>query len=153
MKRHWDWNISIPESAADRIFSTSERDTATRSRYTIGKVSLAKGNNRQAVKQKRKQKIQIKSLHTSEKDKRFESFQSRERKIRPKLFCKVHLFILLVKEQSRMICSNPNKVSKGECIKKIRLLSPPWTFQVVLLPKYKFSTCPPASTRQQRFCS
>lgn len=61
--------------------------------------------------------------------------------------------LCLVIEQSRMIYSNPNTVSKGECIKKINLLPPLWTYQVFLFPKYKFSIQPSSSKCQQYFCS
>lgn len=36
----------------------------------------------------------------------------------------------LVTEQSRMICSNPNKVSQGECIKQISCCFTSCTYQV-----------------------
>lgn len=76
MKRHPDWNISIPEFAAGRIYSISEKDalSVSRSQYTPSKVFLANGTSRCVIMLN-----QLELLHTSDKDRRFGRFQKEGR--------------------------------------------------------------------------
>lgn len=116
MKRHPDWNISIPEAAEGRIYSTSETDTlcVTRSRYTPSKLSLARGNNRRAIMQ-----IQLEITPCfREGQENWELPKPRERQdpnSSPKCLC---LFVWLW-SKAGWHAAIQIKVSKGECIKKL----------------------------------